>query len=220
MKFNLIAAASAVAISLAGCASTYDDGMNDSASNGSATQASASAGATAGATASTSAEPPTITYVGGAEMSSDNTIVENAMNSPVHTKLVAAVKAAGLVETLSGEGPFTVFAPTDEAFSRVPEAVLSPLMMPENQAELRSILTYHVVPGALTAEDLGEMIDAGGGTATVKTVQGENLTLTEEQGFIKVTGMAGSSGYVRTADLIQSNGVVHSTNGVLLPTMQ
>ena len=157
--------------------------------------------------------------VGGAEMYPTKTIVDNAANSPIHTTLVKAVKAAGLVDTLKGPGPFTVFAPTDEAFGRVPSSTLNNLMMPSNKAALTKVLTYHVVPGRITASDLAAKIRAGGGTATYTTVEGEPLTFKMMNGSVMLTGMGGSNAYVTQPDVMQSNGVIHVVNGVLLPSM-
>ena len=116
--------------------------------------------------------------VGGAPMYASKTIVENAVNSKDHTTLVAAVKAAGLVETLQGKGPFTVFAPTNAAFSKLPAGTVDTLLRPENKAQLTGVLTYHVVPGKMTAQDLAMKVKDGGGKAMLKTVQGEALTVT------------------------------------------
>lgn len=157
--------------------------------------------------------------VGGAEMFPTRNIVENAVNSPIHTTLVAAVKQAGLVETLSGPGPFTVFAPTDDAFGKVPPATVQSLMQPANKAALTKVLTYHVVPGRVTAADLMQRIRAGGGRATINTVEGEPLTFTMSGNRVMLAGMAGSSAYVTQADVMQSNGVIHVVDGVLLPSM-
>lgn len=160
-----------------------------------------------------------VAYIDGAAMYSNKTIVENAVNSPVHKTLVRAVQAADLVDTLNGRGPFTVFAPTDEAFSRVPQSLMSTLMMPANKAMLQGALKYHVVPGRITAADLMSRIKAGNGTATITTVQGQPLTFKMMNGNVMITGASGSSAYVTQADLMQSNGVIHVVNGVLVPTM-
>ncbi|WP_428629614.1 fasciclin domain-containing protein [Sphingopyxis sp.] len=146
-------------------------------------------------------------------------IVQNATKSPEHKTLVQAITAAGLTETLSGAGPFTVFAPTDQAFAAVPQSMTSYLMAPANQASLAQVLTYHVVPGRVTSADLFAKIKAGGGKATLTTVEGQPLTFTEVSGNIKVDGTQGSTGYVTKADLAQSNGVIHILNGVLMPTL-
>ena len=160
-----------------------------------------------------------VAYVDGAAMYASQNIIENAVNSPIHTTLVAAVQQAQLVDTLSGPGPFTVFAPTDDAFSRVPAATRNSLMMDQNRAMLQSVLTYHVVPGRVTAADLMQRINAGGGTAMVQTVQGEQLTFHMRDGKVMIMGMNGSSAYVTQADVMQSNGVIHVVDGVLTPSM-
>ena len=147
------------------------------------------------------------------------TIVQNATISPEHKTLVQAIAAAGLTETLSGAGPFTVFAPTDQAFAAVPQPMTAYLMDPLNKASLSQVLTYHVVPGKITSVDLYAKIKAGGGSATLTTVEGQPLTFTEVQGNIKVDGTQGSSGFVTQADVAQSNGVIHVLNGVLMPTL-
>lgn len=144
-------------------------------------------------------------------------IVQNATKSPEHKTLVQALVAAGLTETLSAAGPFTVFAPTDQAFAAVPPPMTAYLMDPANKASLAQVLTYHVVPGAITSADLYAKIKAGGGKATLTTVEGQPLTFTEVQGNIKVDGTQGSSGYVTQADVAQSNGMIHILNGVLIP---
>ena len=138
------------------------------------------------------------------------------INSPIHTNLVAAVKAAGLVDTLSGEGPFTVFAPTDEAFAALPEGTVETLLKPESKDQLSKILTYHVVPGTVTAASMIELIEAGGGTAEVETVAGETLTATLDGSSVKLAGKSGTA-IVTQADVMQSNGVIHVIDGVILP---
>lgn len=157
--------------------------------------------------------------VGGAEMFADKPIATNASAAPNLSTLVAAVTQAGLGETLSGPGPFTVFAPTNDAFGKVDKATLDSLMTDAKKADLTKVLTYHVVPGKMAAADLAAKIKAGGGKATIKTVQGENLTLTMEGDKVKVAGMGGSAAFVSQADVMQSNGVVHVVDGVLLPSM-
>lgn len=164
-------------------------------------------------------ETSEVVTVGGAAMYPTKTIVDNAVNSPIHTTLVAAVKQAGLVETLSGPGPFTVFAPTDDAFAKVPAATLQGLMQPAMKPALTKVLTYHVVPGRITAADLASRIAAGGGRASVRTVEGETLTFTMANGGVMIAGMGGSSAMVSQADVMQSNGVIHVIDGVLLPSM-
>lgn len=155
--------------------------------------------------------------VGGAAMYPTKNIVENAVNSKDHTTLVAAVKAAGLVETLSGPGPFTVFAPTNEAFEKLPAGTVPTLLKPENKAKLTSVLTYHVVPGKLSSEKLMEMVNAGKGKATLKTVEGENVFITRKGKNIIVTDENGGMANITIADVNQSNGVIHVINKVLLP---
>jgi uncharacterized surface protein with fasciclin (FAS1) repeats len=155
--------------------------------------------------------------VGGAEMFPSKTIVENAMNSPIHKTLVAAVKGAGLVDTLNGPGPFTVFAPTDEAFNQLPAGTVDNLVKPENKATLTKILTYHVVPGKISAKQLASMVKAEGGKATLKTVQGEPLIASMAGSNIVLTDAKGGTATVTTADVFQSNGVIHVVNAVLMP---
>ena len=155
--------------------------------------------------------------VGGAAMYANKTIVENAANSPIHKTLVAAVKAAGLVDTLNGPGPFTVFAPTDDAFAKLPAGTVETLVKPENKDTLVKILTYHVVSGKVSAKELGKMIKMGGGKATLKTVQGEDLTATTSGDKIILTDAKGGTATVTTADVFQSNGVIHVIDTVLMP---
>lgn len=155
--------------------------------------------------------------VGGAAMYADKDIIENAVNSADHTTLVAAVKAAGLVETLKGPGPFTVFAPTNAAFDALPDGTVETLLKPENKDKLTKILTYHVVPGALDATALMEQIEAGGGKAELTTVQGEILTATASDGGIVLTDTKGNTAMVTTANVMQSNGVIHVIDTVLMP---
>lgn len=155
--------------------------------------------------------------VGGAAMYPSKNIVENAVNSKDHTTLVAAVKAAGLVPTLESKGPFTVFAPTNEAFDALPAGTVETLLKPENKAKLTSILTYHVVPGKLSSEDLMKMVKKHKGTATLKTVEGENLYITMDGKNLMVTDENGGTAKITIADVNQSNGVIHVINKVLLP---
>jgi uncharacterized surface protein with fasciclin (FAS1) repeats len=155
--------------------------------------------------------------VGGAAMYPSKTIVANSVNSADHTTLVAAVKAADLVDTLSGPGPFTVFAPTNAAFAALPAGTVETLLKPENKAMLQSVLTYHVVPGRVTAADLMARIRAGGGMARLKTVQGGTLTARMQGGEVVLMDAKGGTATVTQADVIQSNGVIHVTNAVSLP---
>ena len=155
--------------------------------------------------------------VGGAAMYASKNIVENAVHSKDHTTLVAAVKAAGLVDTLEGAGPFTVFAPTNEAFAKLPAGTVDTLLKPENKAKLAAVLTYHVLPGKVTAAELQAKIKAGGGEAKLKTVEGEDLVARDHDGKIELEGAKGSHAYVTIGNVMQSNGVIHVISGVLLP---
>jgi uncharacterized surface protein with fasciclin (FAS1) repeats len=155
--------------------------------------------------------------VGGAPMFASKNIIQNAVNSPIHKTLVAAVKAAGLVDTLEGPGPFTVFAPTDDAFAKLPAGTVDNLVQPENKATLVKILTYHVIAGKITSKDLIKWIKKGGGTYSAKTVEGDSLTFSLDMGKVKITDDKGGSAYVTTADVIQSNGVIHVIDSVLMP---
>jgi uncharacterized surface protein with fasciclin (FAS1) repeats len=156
--------------------------------------------------------------VGGAPMFPSKNIVENAVNSKDHTTLVAAVKAAGLVDTLASPGPFTVFAPTNEAFAKLPKGTVDTLLKPENKDKLTAVLTYHVVAGHLTAQDLADKVDQMGGKAMLKTVQGEELTI-ERRGrsHLTVTDAKGDVAQITIPDVLQSNGVIHVINKVLIP---
>jgi uncharacterized surface protein with fasciclin (FAS1) repeats len=156
--------------------------------------------------------------VGGAPMYPSKNIIENAVNSKDHTTLVAAVKAAGLVDTLQGPGPFTVFAPTNEAFARLPAGTVETLLKPENKGTLTAILTYHVVPGRLTEAEIDAMIRDGGGKAMLKTVQGEELTLERSGGHLWVIDAKGDKAEVTIPNVMQSNGVIQVINKVLLPS--
>lgn len=144
-------------------------------------------------------------------------IVEVAVSTGVHNTLVAAVKAAGLVETLSGPGPFTVFAPTDTAFAKLPEGTVATLVKPENKATLTKILTYHAVAGKVTSADLVALIKKSGGMATITTVAGEKLTARLSGDKIVITDAKGGMTAVTKADVITANGVIHVTDGVFLP---
>lgn len=155
--------------------------------------------------------------VGGAEMFATKTIAENASTAPNLTTLVAAVQAAGLVETLMSAGPFTVFAPTNDAFAKLPAGTVGTLVKPENKATLTSILTYHVVAGKLTSKDIVKAIKAGKGTATFDTVAGGTLTARLSGKNVVLTDAKGGMSTVTTVDVMQSNGVVHVIDSVLLP---
>jgi uncharacterized surface protein with fasciclin (FAS1) repeats len=155
--------------------------------------------------------------VGGAPMLPTKDIIDNAVNSKDHTTLVAAVKAAGLVETLKGPGPFTVFAPTNEAFAALPDGTVDMLLKPENKGKLSTILTYHVVPGKIDAATLMKQIKDGGGMASLKTVAGGALTAKTANGMVMVVDGNGNTASVTIADVMQSNGVIHVIDKVLLP---
>jgi uncharacterized surface protein with fasciclin (FAS1) repeats len=157
--------------------------------------------------------------VGGAAMFEDKNIVENAMNSKDHTTLVAAVKAAGLVETLQGKGPFTVFAPTNEAFAALPKGTVDTLLKPENKAQLTKVLTCHVVAADAMSKTIEKMIKDDNGTHDVKTVGGCILKAKESMGKITLTDETGGVAHVTIADVKQSNGVIHVVDKVLLPKM-
>lgn len=155
--------------------------------------------------------------VGGAEMLATKDIIDNAVNSKDHTTLVAAVKAAGLVETLKGAGPFTVFAPTNPAFDKIPKATLDTLLKPESKKALAGILTYHVVAGKQDAASIVKAIEAGNGKATFKTVAGETLTASLDGKNVVLTDEKGGKSTVTIADVMQSNGVIHVVDSVLMP---
>ena len=155
--------------------------------------------------------------VGGAPMYASKDIVDNAVNSKDHTTLVAAVKAAGLVDTLKGAGPFTVFAPTDAAFAALPAGTVDTLLKPENKPALTKVLTYHVVAGKMDSAALIKAIDAGGGKATLTAVSGGTLTAMASGGKIMVSDEGGGMANVTIADVMQSNGVIHVVDKVLLP---
>ena len=156
--------------------------------------------------------------VGGAEMFPSKNIIENAINSQDHTTLVAAVKAAGLVDTLSGPGPFTVFAPTNRAFEKLPDGTVPTLLKPENKDKLTSILTYHVVPGTLTAKDLWDMVDKMDGKAELKTVNGQSLWIKRvSDKHLAVYDPEGHAGRITISNVLQSNGVIHVIDNVVQP---
>jgi uncharacterized surface protein with fasciclin (FAS1) repeats len=155
--------------------------------------------------------------VGGAAMYPTKTIVENAVNSKDHTTLVAAVKAAGLVDTLSGPGPFTVFAPTNAAFAKLPKGTVDTLLKPENKATLTSVLTYHVVPGTITAQDIAAKAKANMGKATYTTVQGGTLTFMKSGNGWGIMDGKGHKGKITIANVMQSNGVIHVIDTVMMP---
>src|SRR5271169_7256496 len=183
--------------------------------------------ATAAALAFAVAAPAPVVYaqmaektvtVGGAPMYPSKNIIQNAVNSKDHTTLVAAVKAAGLVDTLEGAGPFTVFAPTNEAFAKLPPGTVDSLLKPENKATLVKVLTYHVVPGRMTAVALMKAVKDGEGEAHLKTVAGEDLIVKQAgPGKLSVTDVKGDVALVTIPDVLQSNGVIHVIDTVMLP---
>ena len=157
--------------------------------------------------------------VGGAEMYPSKNIVQNAVNSADHTTLVAAVKAAGLVETLQGDGPFTVFAPENSAFEKLPDGTVETLLKHENKGQLTAVLTYHVVAGKMGSKEIAEAIKTGNGKATLKTVQGGQLTAWMKGKDLYITDENGGKSKVVIADVWQKNGVIHSVDTVVLPKM-
>ena len=197
MNFKPLALSLLTAIALSACMGSMSTRADAGASSAMATRAN-----------------PT---VGGAPMYASKDIIDNAVNSADHTTLVAAVKAAGLVDTLKGPGPFTVFAPTNEAFAALPAGTVDKLLKPAMKADLTKVLTYHVVAGKLDAAALKTQIAAGGGKAELKTVQGETLTATEKNGGIALTDTKGNTAMVTIADVMQSNGVIHVVDKVLMP---
>lgn len=180
------------------------------------TTATPATGATATAGATVTAPNP---QVGGAEMLASKNIVENASAAPNLSTLVQAVQAADLAATLSGPGPFTVFAPENDAFTRLAPGTLDTLLKPENKPTLTKVLTYHVVPGKVSLAQIRDQIKAGGGTATLTTVEGSPLTIAEEGAAIVLTDASGNKSYVAVPDVNQSNGVVHVVNGVVVPKL-
>lgn len=156
--------------------------------------------------------------VGGAAMYPSKTIVQNAVNSPIHKTLVAAVKAAGLVDTLNGPGPFTVFAPTDAAFAKLPAGTVQNLLKPENKAELVKVLTYHVVPGRISTQELKSWIRKNHGKYEMTTVEGGKLTASISHGHIVLTDEKGGAAWITVPNVYQSNGVIDVINSVLMPS--
>jgi uncharacterized surface protein with fasciclin (FAS1) repeats len=156
--------------------------------------------------------------VGGAPMYASKNIVQNAVNSKDHTTLIAAVKAAGLVETLQGSGPFTVFAPTNDAFKKLPAGTVDALLKPEMKEKLVAVLTYHVVPGRMSAKDLMDAAKKAGGKAKLKTVEGEELTVEAKGNTLAIWDSKGGTSKVTIQNVFQSNGVIHVIDTVLLPS--
>jgi len=222
-KLPLVLSLMAGAAALAACSETMADGDMSSASTTSTSAQMAtpapsptptpSTGMSAGASASTSV------MVGGAPMVATQTIVQNAAKANNLTTLVRAVQAAGLDGTLSGAGPFTVFAPTDQAFAALPAGTVDSLLQPAAKQQLTTILTHHVVSGRLDAAAIQSQIEAGGGTAQLSTVSGQPLTATIVNGNVQLRSSGGSVGFVDQADVPASNGVVHIVNGVLIPNL-
>jgi uncharacterized surface protein with fasciclin (FAS1) repeats len=221
MKHTLLALALLSSISLAACSKPAAEATAEAPM--SATDAPADAAAMPAATPApdTSADAGMAMQnpmVGGAPMYAEKDIVDNAVNSKDHTTLVAAVKAAGLVDTLKGAGPFTVFAPTNAAFDKLPKGTVDTLLKPNMKADLTKVLTYHVVAGKLDAAALKQQIMAGNGSATLTTVQGETLTAKDDgNGGIVLTDSKGGMSHVTTADVMQKNGVIHVVDTVLMP---
>ena len=195
-RYSGLLLAAASALSLSACMSAADGDMG-------------SMGASANASSTV--------MVGGAAMYANRNIIQNAVNSRDHTTLVDALQAAGLVDTLSGAGPFTVFAPTNAAFQRLPAGTVETLLQPANRQMLQNVLTYHVVPGRLTAADLMQRIRAGNGMARLTTAAGGTLTARMSGNAIVLTDARGGMATVTQADVMQSNGVIHVTNAVSLP---
>ena len=175
------------------------------------------AGAAAPSLAQMQMREQTVT-VGGSPMYPSRNIIQNAVNSKDHTTLVAAVKAAGLVETLQGPGPFTVFAPTNAAFAKLPPGTVDSLLKPEMKAKLTGVLTYHVVPGRLSARDLMEAAKMNGGAAEFKTVEGERLSVESKGNMLMIRDSKGNASRVTIQNVFQSNGVIHVIDSVLLPS--
>ena len=156
--------------------------------------------------------------VGGAPMYPSKNIIQNAVNSKDHTTLVAAVKAAGLVDTLQGSGPFTVFAPTNAAFAKLPAGTVDSLLKPQMKEKLVAVLTYHVLPGRLSVKDLWEASNKGGGKAKFKTVEGEELTVEFKGQVLTIRDSKGNASKVTVQNVFQSNGVIHVIDNVLMPS--
>lgn len=221
MKLNLLLTTTAAATFLmAGCGA--QPGTNNAANSNTnrsnmSSMSSNTANNTMAANTATAPAADNNPMVGGAPMLASKDIIDNAVNSKDHTTLVAAVKAADLVETLKGKGPFTVFAPTNAAFDKIPKATLDTLMKPESKKALAGILTYHVVAGKQDAASIAKAIEEGKGKATFKTVAGGTLTATMEGGKVVLTDEKGGKSTVTIADVMQSNGVIHVVDSVLMP---
>ena len=221
MNVRILSLALIAALPLAACnrPSAESAAAPDAASADTAAPADTMpAPAAAPAETAANAMPMQNPMVGGAPMYAEKDIVDNAVNSKDHTTLVAAVKAAGLVDTLKGAGPFTVFAPTNAAFDKLPKGTVDALLKPDMKGDLTKVLTYHVVAGKLDAAALREQIAVGKGAATLKTVQGETLTAKDDgAGGIVLTDAKGGQSHVTIADVMQKNGVIHVVDTVLMP---
>jgi uncharacterized surface protein with fasciclin (FAS1) repeats len=217
MKQTLIATAVLALLMSTACTAKQGDAATEDAAAPPAMASTAEAAPQDAMPATGAAMPRGNPMVGGAPMMADKDIIDNAMNSKDHTTLVAAVKAAGLVDTLKGPGPFTVFAPTNEAFDALPSGTVDKLLKPDMKADLTEVLTYHVVSGNLDAATLTQQVQAGGGSARLKTVQGEELVAKADGGKVTVTDAKGNVANVTIADVRQSNGVIHVVDKVLMP---
>jgi uncharacterized surface protein with fasciclin (FAS1) repeats len=211
MKTTLLSAALLALLSTSACAR---DSVDTADSATATTMEAVDTAAVDAASAEAGGNP----MVGGAAMYPSKDIIDNAVNSAEHTTLVAAVQAAGLVDTLKGPGPFTVFAPTNAAFDALPEGTVATLLKPEMKGDLTKVLTYHVVAGNVDAATLASQIAAGGGKASLTTVQGETLTaMLGGPGGVTLTDAQGNVANVTIADVRQSNGVIHVIDTVLMP---
>ncbi len=224
MKGSIVTAAiialslSAITVATPGCGKKEAPQSSDTAMSGDSSAMDKKDGMAVDSGTTAMAAEKQNPEVGGAPMLSSKDIVDNAVNSKDHTTLVAAVTAAGLVETLKGPGPFTVFAPVNAAFEKLPKGTVETLLKPENKATLTKILTYHVVPGSLDVAALKKEIEAGGGKAMLKTVSGGTLTVTMEGSDVIVTDEKGGKSKVTIPNVYQSNGVIHVVDAVLMPS--
>ena len=216
IRATISAAALTLSLAAAAHAQTAQTGVKTGTT---ATVTTPVGGVNAGVQADANATATAPVMVGGAPMLPTATIVANASKASNLTTLVKAVQAADLTATLSGPGPFTVFAPTNEAFGRLAPGTLDQLLKPEQKASLTKLLTYHVVAGKLDADALKKQVEAGGGTATLTTVEGQPLKATLENGGLVLTDVGGGKSYVTQYNVEQSNGIVHVVNGVLAPKL-
>ncbi|MFZ1702491.1 MAG: fasciclin domain-containing protein [Pyrinomonadaceae bacterium] len=218
MKFLLTLTIAAMVAGMGACGGAAN--TNTTTANGNTSRMAPANNAMSNSAASNTATAPAADdnpMVGGAPMLKTKDIVDNAVNSKDHTTLVAAVKAAELVDTLKAAGPFTVFAPVNAAFEKLPKGTVDTLLKPENKKTLTGILTYHVVPGKQDAASIVKAIEAGNGKATFKTVAGGTLTATLEGKDVILTDEKGGKSKVTIADVMQSNGVIHVVDSVLMP---